>query len=246
MDTLASDRSPRKVAAPLMQKLIHQIWIGATPIPERLTTWMSSWSEHFPGWDYRLWTDREVLDFLPCMVCRDVFVSQPNIGLKSDILRLELLREFGGMYADCDFECLRPFEHLLQEDCFHYGDEYPGRPGNAWMFSPTNHPIPRLLLEQFSHSLSCPIGMDGNWHSVVNRTGPEALQRALNFWVGHWVGEVLYDGGAGVGVIYPGRVVALWREVTYPYSYIDHDSRDFSAVRYPRAFMAHHWSGTWK
>lgn len=230
----------------MREKFIHQIWLGKKPIPSRFRQWMDSWSRHFPAWEYKLWTDVELIEFLPRMICRDVFSVQPNVGVRSDILRLELLREFGGIYADCDFECLRPFEHLLQKDCFHYGDEYPGRPGNAWMCSVSQHPVVILLLEQFKRTLIEPIGMDGNWEAVVARTGPEALHRALNYWVGHWVGETLYERAAGVGVLYSQQIVGFWRELIYPYSYCDHGPTEFSRARYTLAATAHHWAGTWK
>ena len=39
---------------------------------------------------------------------------------KSDILRYLLLYHYGGVYADLDVECLRPFEPLLQR---HSGED---------------------------------------------------------------------------------------------------------------------------
>ena len=39
---------------------------------------------------------------------------------KSDILRYLLLFHYGGVYADLDVECLRPFEPLLQR---HSGED---------------------------------------------------------------------------------------------------------------------------
>lgn len=36
-----------------------------------------------------------------------------NYGEKSDILRYEILCQFGGIYVDCDFECLKSFDGLL-------------------------------------------------------------------------------------------------------------------------------------
>ena len=35
-----------------------------------------------------------------------------NIGEKADVLRLEILYQFGGVYVDCDFECLQTFDYL--------------------------------------------------------------------------------------------------------------------------------------
>ena len=37
-----------------------------------------------------------------------------NFGEKSDILRLEILYQMGGIYVDMDFECLQNMDNLLQ------------------------------------------------------------------------------------------------------------------------------------
>jgi hypothetical protein len=44
---------------------------------------------------------------------KDAFSGATNYGEKSDILRYEILSQFGGIYVDCDFECLKPFDDLL-------------------------------------------------------------------------------------------------------------------------------------
>ena len=40
--------------------------------------------------------------------------TQLNPALRSDFLRLELLFKFGGIFADVDMTCERPFKPLLR------------------------------------------------------------------------------------------------------------------------------------
>ena len=230
----------------MIPKVIHQIWLGPNRIPDHFFPWMETWRRCFSDWEYKLWTDADLPGLLGDCICRDILSSDQNVGLRSDVLRLELLRLFGGIYADCDFECLVPFDHLFQSACFHYGDELQGRPSNAWMCSSAGHDVPRLMLEQMRESVTQRIDTEADWTIVVRKTGPEALARALNFWVGDWKGETLFHRGMGVGVVYPGRVVSIWREILYPYSYGDHLWTAFSRNRYPHAMAAHHWGGSWK
>lgn len=85
-------------------RIVHQIWLGSPP-PEKYREWMTTWM-NWQGWTYRLWTDEDVR-------CRELYNQElydraDNYGEKSDILRLEILLEHGGMYVDVDFECIRP------------------------------------------------------------------------------------------------------------------------------------------
>lgn len=230
----------------MIAKIIHQIWLGKMSLPSHFKPWMTSWKHYFPQWEYRLWTDSDVLDLLPDLMCPQILEGNQNLALKSDVLRLELLRKFGGLYVDCDFESLEPMEHLFQSDCFHYGDELQGRPSNAWMCSSQNHKIPTLMLDQLRHGVIGHVDTAKGWHVVVQRTGPEALARALNYWVGEWKGETLYHRGTAVGVIYPGKVTAFWQEILYPYFYKHANWKGFVREQYPLAMAAHHWAGSWK
>jgi mannosyltransferase OCH1-like enzyme len=46
----------------------------------------------------------------------NAFNDTPNNGQKSDILRSQILYEFGGVYLDTDFILVKTFEELLDLD----------------------------------------------------------------------------------------------------------------------------------
>lgn len=89
---------------------IHQIWLGGR-VPEKYREFMDSWQRFNPSYEYKLWTDKEAKDIN--MSKRNIFESCKNNGMKSDLLRYEILRQEGGIYVDTDFECLKPFDDLL-------------------------------------------------------------------------------------------------------------------------------------
>ena len=229
----------------LIPKIIHQIWLGSQPLPPHLKPWMASWKQHFPSWEYRLWTDQELRQIKDTLVCRHVFDHKQSLALLSDVLRMEILNRYGGMYMDCDFECLHPFETFLQDGCFHYGDEKLGQPCNAWLCSAPNHRLLALYLDQLRHAITGPVDHHKDWFAVVSKTGPQALRRVLNFWVGEWAGKEI-TLGENVGTIYPGLVVGYRRETLYPYFLDEHTWHEFSRKRYPKALAVHHWEGTWR
>lgn len=101
-----TDRIPKK---------IHQIWLGSE-LPEEYRKFTDSWKFFHPDWEYKLWRDSDVIGFN--MIRRVEYDKATNQGMKSDILRYEILRQFGGIYVDTDFECLKSFNDLMYLDFF--------------------------------------------------------------------------------------------------------------------------------
>jgi len=226
--------------------LVHQVWLGPRPVPDHFLPWMGTIERFAPGWEYRLWREAEVQELIDGSLLPDLLMddSQP-VGLRADVARYEILRRQGGVYFDCDFELLRPLDHLLVPGCLHYGDELSGRPGIGFLASPAGFEFWGFLLRRIRRNLSCPCE---HWWDVVERTGPVAFASALNAWAGEWDGQPLCDeSGQTVAVHYaPADLVAFWQETLYPYWYEDHTFREFSVERYPLARAAHHWGGSWQ
>lgn len=96
-------------------KIVHMVWLGGE-LPEECQKFLESWQRFHPLWDIRLWGDKEAEEFP--MTRRDMFDNCANLGQKSDVFRYEILRKYGGLYVDSDFECLKPFDDLMYLDFF--------------------------------------------------------------------------------------------------------------------------------
>ncbi len=96
-------------------KIIHQIWLGGF-VPVKYVDWIATWHEHHPDWTIIMWMDEDIQNLN--LVNKDLFLTAKNYGEKSDILRLELINMFGGLYVDTDYECLKPL------DAFHYCNSF--------------------------------------------------------------------------------------------------------------------------
>ena len=84
--------------------IIHQIWIGKNKKPE---CWMETWTKELinhPQWTYKLWTEKEINDLEWCN--KDIYDSETDYACKADILRYEILKQFGGVYVDADIVLL--------------------------------------------------------------------------------------------------------------------------------------------
>jgi len=104
----------------VIPKKIHQIWIGPHPFPEKYKKWAETWKELNPDYEYKLWTDEDVAKLrLP-----RIYYELDNYGPKSDILRYYILNEYGGVYVDTDFECIKSIDFLSYLS-FYAGFGYP-------------------------------------------------------------------------------------------------------------------------
>jgi mannosyltransferase OCH1-like enzyme len=148
-------------------KIIHQIWLGST-VPDVYKAFMQTWIDIHcgQGWEYKLWTDDNVHEIV--LYNKKFYDETVNYGVKSDILRWEILYQQGGLYVDVDYECLRSF------DMFHYlYDFYTGiqpldteivQLGAALVGSKPGHPILKQCIETIKD----------HWHlkSAPKKTGP--------------------------------------------------------------------------
>jgi mannosyltransferase OCH1-like enzyme len=150
-------------------RIFHQIWLGPDPPPEHENAYRASWGEYHPGWEVRLWREDELPDD-----CRraEVYQRLRHPAERADILRLELLWRYGGVYVDTDFECRRSIEPLLEGVELFLGDMKPGRTNNAIIGAIPQHPLIGRALDELR-----PV----EWHGVDPKagTGPHFLDALL-------------------------------------------------------------------
>ena len=179
-------------------KLFHQSW-KTSKLPDKFETWSQSCRTMNPDWEYVLWTDDDNADMVEKYA---PWFRRTYNGLPAPIERVDASRNlymhiFGGVYADLDTECLRPYDSLFashnvsavshqqtttsptsaaelnpQRKAFlgrmHEDKEFHSGLPNAWMASTPAHPFWTLPLEYISaHSW--------DWKTPEFLTGPDAL-----------------------------------------------------------------------
>lgn len=150
-------------------KILHQIWIGKS-LPEELKMFAESWEKYHPDWQYKLWTQEDI----PQMNLRNrAFIEQSrNAGEISDLMRYEILYQYGGVYLDTDFECLRSLEPLHYLYDFYIGiqplDSGLVQLGIGIIGAIPGHPILHACIEQIKNTWQ-----DKNLEKhITARTGP--------------------------------------------------------------------------
>jgi len=123
----------------MFSNTIHQIWLGQRPFPEPAVKWRAAYPDHMPGWECKLWRDRDIPALAENALCPDLMLDvSMGAGLRSDVIRYEILRQHGGIYLDHDMEILRPLDEIIMTDCVHFGLQFEEfrSVGNAVLASP--------------------------------------------------------------------------------------------------------------
>lgn len=108
----------------MIPKVIHQIWLGDQT--KRPSDMMETWKEKNPTWEYRLWTEEN----LPPLRNKEQFDAINELAGKADILRYELLYNYGGFFIDADSICVNPLDDFFTEnDSFCCWENEKVRPG---------------------------------------------------------------------------------------------------------------------
>jgi hypothetical protein len=89
-------------------KIIHQIWIGDLYTPPFAL--MSAWREcaRLLGIEYILWNEEEIRKRGMVFKCLPAIHIIPEINGKADIMRWEILLQYGGIFIDADSVCVEP------------------------------------------------------------------------------------------------------------------------------------------
>tara|TARA_Y100000389_G_scaffold38883_1_gene33253 strand:- start:3157 stop:4626 length:1470 start_codon:yes stop_codon:yes gene_type:complete len=95
-------------------KIIHQLWIGPKTPP---TKFMDTWkNKHEPeGFEYIRWTEEEMAKRGFVSQLMDKVNAMEEMNGKADILRWELLYEYGGFFVDADAYCIEPVTYLVEK-----------------------------------------------------------------------------------------------------------------------------------
>lgn len=222
----------------MIPKIIHQTW-KSSDLPAAFQHWQKSWIEMHPDFEYHLWTNVDIEDFIHEQDnnIQELFHGYTENICRIDLARYLILQKFGGLYVDIDFECLHPHHQLFKDHKIMMGVEPEShnksikarKAGissivcNAWMASVPGHPFLEHLLK---HLLESRMKKD-----VLDLTGPFALTRAAATY-----------GAKQLAIIpskylYPVDKDACWSGEIQDLEFFEKNTRG--------AFAIHHWVGSW-
>ncbi len=217
--------------------ILHQTWKTAD-IPGDLSEFRQSWLRHHPDWATYFWTDFDNHEFIRKYYSwfLPVYEAYPEAIMRADAVRYFILYHYGGVYADLDYECLRPVEPLLEgknlvlglEPEKHLEFDHAAKRGitellcNAFMASIPGHAFWEHVFKQLVAYHSFP--------GVLDATGPFLLTRAYNTFPN--AKEISIESEK---LLYPITSETPWLELP------EATRGQVSQV----AYGVHHWRGMW-
>ena len=226
----------------MIPPIIHQKW-NDEQLPEVFRILSQTWRDVLPDWEYRLWTDETNREFIrthyPEFLNR--YDSYPKAIQRTDSARYLILKTYGGLYVDLDFECLSPkFTTLLEQASFMAGEEpynHAKRHGreyilcNALMASTPNHPFLDVVCQRM---MTHPNG----WHvrhagDILDSTGPFLLTDAY---------RDFYDKEC-IRIIESKYLYPI--EIGETQNIIDNNIPEDMQQRINEAYAIHYFSGAW-
>jgi len=156
-------------------KIIHQIWIGSKPAPTKL---MDTWKDKNPDFTYIRWNEKEIKKRKLLLTCLNKINEIEEINGQADIIRWEILYEYGGVFLDADSICIEPIDNILMsKKCFAGWENEEARPGliaTGTMGFPPKHPLVKNAIDWIKENeVSFKKTNKMAWHNV----GPGLLSR---------------------------------------------------------------------
>lgn len=127
-------------------KIIHYCWFGGNPLPESAKQYIETWKTHCPDYEIMEWNESN-FDLNCCDYVREAYDAK-KWAFVSDVARLHVLVQHGGIYMDTDVEVLRPLDDLLSYDAVS-GFESEKRLPTGLMACCAGHPLFSELLHDY-------------------------------------------------------------------------------------------------
>lgn len=101
---------------PKIPKTIHYCWFGGKELPDFLKECMESWMKYCPDYELVRW-DENTFDVSKYEYTRQA-AEHSRWGFVTDVARLDILYQYGGIYMDTDVKLLKPLDNLLYQKGF--------------------------------------------------------------------------------------------------------------------------------
>lgn len=102
-------------------KIIHYCWFGKGEMPKIAKKCIKSWKKYCPDFQIICWNE-DNFDFSKNRYMLEAYKAG-KWAFVSDVVRLQVVYEFGGVYLDTDVELIKPIDDLIQTEGFMGFDE---------------------------------------------------------------------------------------------------------------------------
>lgn len=132
----------------MIPKIIHYVWLGDT-MPSELNQYISTWKALLPDyrfvrWSMDNWKNEEKYPFVKECLKNQMYAHA------SDVIRMDVLYAYGGIYLDTDVSLHQSFDSLLDSPLF-LGRIYRNLLGTAVIGAEKNNRVIAEILEMYKN-----------------------------------------------------------------------------------------------
>ena len=131
----------------MLPKIIHYCWFGRGEKPVLAQKCIDSWRKFCPDFEIREWNE-DNCDYLAMPFMMEAYAAK-KYAFVSDVMRLIVLEQYGGVYFDTDVELVRDIAPLMDDEGFigFENDQYVNS-GQGIAAMP-HHPVVQAMIEAY-------------------------------------------------------------------------------------------------
>lgn len=95
----------------MIPKVIHYCWFGGKELPDSAVKCIESWRKYLPGCEIKEWNESN-FDYKKRRYTQEAY-EKKKYAFVSDVARLEIIYNEGGIYLDVDVELIKDISHFL-------------------------------------------------------------------------------------------------------------------------------------
>lgn len=131
----------------MIPKIIHYCWFGHGEKPELAKKCIASWRRFCPDFEIREWNE-DNCDYLAIPFMAEAYAAK-KYAFVSDVMRLIVLEQYGGVYFDTDVEVVRNISSLLNDEGFIGFENNKFVNSGQVMAAVPHQPIVRAMIEEY-------------------------------------------------------------------------------------------------
>ena len=101
----------------MIPKIIHYIWFGGKEFGEVERKCIESWKKYLPDYEIKFWNEDNI-DLKDMGQYAQEAYDEKQWAFVSDVVRLYVLKEYGGIYMDTDMEVIKSLDEFLTLPAF--------------------------------------------------------------------------------------------------------------------------------
>lgn len=134
----------------MIPKIVHYCWFGAKDKPEIVKKCIASWKEKLPDYQIIEWNESN-FDFNSSNYALEAY-KEGKFAFVSDVVRVKVLYEYGGIYLDTDVEVFKSFDKILNTDNCLFGFEEKNYIGTSFIATVPKHKLILELLSKYKNT----------------------------------------------------------------------------------------------